>query len=120
MAWRAHEITPEVAGEEIARALNLFVGQGKRYSVEELSAAIAVEPKTIENWKRGKGLNAANLFKLITFFAEDHPEFGLAVLRETGLLSQKSESEIRALQAIRRVLPELVAAVEDLDGEGER
>lgn len=44
-----------LAGETFARALRLYVGQGRRYSVKELARGIGITDRTIEAWLASPG-----------------------------------------------------------------
>lgn len=118
MSWRAHEITDEQVAAVISKALSLLVGKGRRYTVDEVAAATGIPLRTLQDYHAGTSIpGGVNLLRLITWFAEDHPEFGLAILRPTGLLESPTEGQILAIKTLRRALPGVAAAVEALTGE---
>ncbi|WP_420584911.1 hypothetical protein [Ruegeria sp.] len=56
-------VSQETAQRSFKSALNLFVGQGKRYSCLELSAASGVCKRTIESYKAGDAMHSLERYQ---------------------------------------------------------
>lgn len=79
-------ISRNLAGENTARALRLFIGRGKRYSVKEVANGAGVKDRCIECAMAGpentdwRPLNESQLASLMSFLG---PDFITAWLKPT-------------------------------------
>ena len=84
--WRALDIASEDVTERLRTALNVLMGQGKRYSVEDVAAETDINLRSLYEYKNGQAeMSVTAFFKLATFFVEDRARFADKVLAGSGL-----------------------------------
>ena len=105
---RAPDITTELVGSWVQRALASRVGVRRDYAVDGLASLVNVDTKTIQNYTGGAAPSAQNLFRLIAFFG---PEFASELLAPLGLAVVESDSALAAqslsIESMKAMLPQL-------------
>lgn len=67
----------------LRRYLNVFVGPGRMFSVDEIALGIPTSPDTVRRWLRGESCPEwPNMCALIAIIG---PEFGNAILQPAGV-----------------------------------
>jgi len=89
--------TQEMADEAVYRALSLFIGDGRRYSVEDIEIGVpGLKARTVSSWIANSAENrrapkARDLIRIAHFLGDDGPTFlskvygcvGLRVMHQT-------------------------------------
>lgn len=120
---RPPDVTTEMVGTWVQRALAPRVGVRRDYAVDGLASLVKVDTKTIQNYTGGAAPSTQNLFRLIAFFG---PEFASELLAPLGLTVVESDSAHAAqslsIENLRALLPQLnnqIAILEEAcNGQG--
>ena len=75
-------ITQDYVQERFTSAIRLYVGLGKKYSVEAVADASGIPYATMKAYHEGR--NTPGLFNLLRIMAVLPPEFGNMILAATG------------------------------------
>jgi len=85
-------ITQEIVQIRLEDAMRLFVGSGRRFSVNAVSAATGIPARTIKSYQQGEAV--PGLGNLLRIFAVLPPEFAEMLLAEAGLCGVRPAEQV--------------------------
>ena len=84
-------LTQEMADEAVYRALSLFIGDGRRYSVDDIEIGIpGIKARTVSSWiansvENRRAPKARDVMRIAHFLGEDGPRFLSKVYGSIGM-----------------------------------